>query len=158
MSVLHLHLILNHVPVIGTAFVLLMLGVSVTRRNEGMARLGLGVMVGLAAITAIVFLTGEPAEEAVERVAGVSEAMIHPHEEAAEAALIATTVVGALALLALAAFRRRALPRWVTGSALVAVFGVSVLLGWTANLGGRIRHTELGATAQAQREAEDRDH
>jgi len=158
MSVLHLHLILNHVPVIGTAFVLLLLGVAVLRRNDGMAKLGLIVMIGLAAITAVVFLTGEPAEEAVEHIAGVSEATIHPHEEAAEASLIATSVAGALALVALAVFRRRALPRWVTASALAAVLVVSSMLGWTANLGGRIRHTELGGSAPVQRESEDRDH
>lgn len=149
MSIVHLHLILNHVPLIGMAFALLIFGVAAWRRNDGMGRLGLVVMVGLAAVTVAVFLTGEPAEEAVEGVAGVSEAMIHPHEEAAEASLIVTGIAGALALVALGAYRRRALPRWVSVTAFTAALVTSTMLGWTANLGGQIRHTEIGGTAAA---------
>ena len=146
MSIVHLHLILNHVPLIGMAFVLLILGVATWRRNDGMGKFGLAVMVGLAAVTAVVFLSGEPTEEAIESIAGVSEAMIHPHEEAAEASLIATGIAGVLALIALGIYRRRALPRWVTGAAFTAALVAGSMLGWTANLGGQIRHTEIGAS------------
>ena len=155
MSIVHLHLLLNHVPVIGMAFVLLILGVALWRRNDGMGKLGLAVLAGLSAITAAVFLTGEPAEEAVEGVVGVSESMIHPHEEAAEASLIATAIVGVLALGALAVYRRRTLPRWVTGTALAAALVTSGMLGWTANLGGQIRHTEIGGSAVSRGDTED---
>ena len=155
MSVVQLHLMLNHVPLIGMAFALLLLGGAAWRRNDGMARLGLGVMVGLAVVTAIVFLSGEPAEEALESVVAVSESVIHPHEEAAEASLIATGMVGVLAFVALLTTWRRALPRWVTGTAFAAALVSSSMLGWTANLGGKIRHTEIG-TAAVSHEEEDR--
>ena len=156
MSLVHLHLMLNHVPLVGMVFVLLLLGVAVWRRNEGMGRLGLVVMVGLAAITAMVFFSGEPAEEALERVVDVSEATIHPHEEAAEAALIATGIAGALALIALAAWWRRSLPRWVLGAALATALVTTGMLAWTANLGGQIRHTEIaGAGGAVSDESED---
>ena len=156
MSLVHLHLMLNHVPLVGMVFVLLLLGVAAWRRNEGMGRLGLVVMVGLAALTAVVFFSGEPAEEALERVVDVSEATIHPHEEAAEAALIATGIAGALAFLALAAWWRRSLPRWVLGAALATALVATGMLGWTANLGGQIRHTEIGNSRGASAdEAED---
>ena len=158
MSIVHLHLILNHVPVIGMVFALLILGVAAWRRNDGMGRLGLVVMVGLAVVTVAVFLTGEPAEEAVERIATVSEAVIHPHEEAAEAALIVTGIAGAMALVALGAYRRRALPRWVTGAAFTAALVATTMLGWTAYLGGPIRHTEIGGTAAASSGEEGDDH
>ena len=156
MSLVHLHLMLNHVPLVGMVFVLLLLGVAAWRRNEGMGRLGLVVMVGLAAITAMVFFSGEPAEEALERVVDVSEATIHPHEEAAEAALIATGIAGALALIALAAWWRRSLPRWVLGAALATALVATGMLAWTANLGGQIRHTEIaGAGGAPSDEGED---
>ena len=156
MSIVHLHLILNHVPVIGMVFALLILGVAAWRRNDGMGRLGLAVMVGLSVVTVFVFLSGEPAEEAVERVAGVSEAMIHPHEEAAEAALIVTGIAGAMALVALSAYRRRPLPRWLTGAAFAAALVSTATLGWAANLGGQIRHTEIGSIAATSSDDEDR--
>lgn len=156
MSVVHLHLILNHVPVIGMLFVLLILGVATWRRDSAGGKLALSTLVGLAAVTGLVFFTGEPAEEAVEQIAGVSETMIHSHEEAAEVALLATGIAGGLALVALAGFRRRLLPPWAMRTALVVVLVVSSLLGWTANLGGRIRHTELEAPPTPDRESDDR--
>ena len=149
MSLMHLHLILNHVPVIGMLFVLLLLSVAMWRRDSGGAKLGLGVLVGLAVVTGIVFLTGEPAEKAVEDLVGVSERAIHSHEEAAELALIATSLAGFMALATLTAFWRRALPRLAMGSALALVLVVSAMLGWAANLGGQIRHTELAGTASS---------
>jgi hypothetical protein len=157
MSVVHLHLMLNHVPVIGMLFVLLILAVAAWRRDSAGARLGLSVLAGLAVVTAFVFLTGEPAEEAVEKVAGVSESVIHSHEEAAELALIATGFAGVMALAVLAAFWRRELSRPVIGGVLALVLVVGAMLGWTANLGGRIRHTEIGSAAPVV-EDDDRGH
>lgn len=157
MSVLHLHLVLNHVPLIGLLMVAVILGVAFWRNSSEMARLGLVFSVGLAAIAGIVFLTGEPAEEAVEHLAGISERAIHAHEEAAEAALIATSLAGIVSLLALAIFWRRTLPRWVTGAGLVVALVAGGVTGWVANLGGQIRHTEIGAAAGANSDVDSDD-
>jgi len=143
MSPVHLHLLLNHVPVIGLLFVLLVLGVAFWRRNSETGKLGMAMLAGIAVVTAVVFLTGEPAEEAVENLAGVSEAVIHEHEEAADAALIATSVAGVTALGLLLLYRRRELPRWAVGGTLAIVLVVSGQMAWTANLGGEIRHSEI---------------
>lgn len=160
MSVVHLHLVLNHVPVIGMLFVLLMLGVAAWRQDSGGAKLALWVLAGLAVVTAFVFFTGEPAEEAVENVVGVSEPMIHAHEEAAELALLATGLAGVVALAVLATYWRRALPRFAMGGMLGLVLMIGAILGWTANLGGQIRHTEIGSTAAVRGggDDDDRDH
>ena len=157
MSILHLHLILNHVPVIGLVLVALILGVAVWRNSNEVARLGLVFAIGLAAVAAIVFLTGEPAEEAVEHLAGISERGIHSHEEAAEAALISASLAGLVSLVGLVVFRKRALPRWFTGVALVVVLVAGGMMGWAANLGGQIRHTELrSAQVGAGTDSDDR--
>lgn len=147
MSILHLHLILNHVPVVGLILVAVILAVALWRNSSELARLGLVFAVGLAAVAGIVFLTGEPAEEAVEHLAGVSESLIHTHEEAAEAALIATSLAGLVSLLGIALFWRRTLPRWVMGTAFAVVLLAGGAMGWAANLGGRIRHTEISRAA-----------
>ena len=154
MSVVHLHLLLNHVPVIGLGFVLLVLLVATWRRSNDMAKLALFLLAGLAAVTAVVFLTGEPAEEAIEHVAGISESLIHEHEEAAEAALGATVAAGTLALGLLAVFWRRQLPRWATVVSLLAVLAAGGFMAWTANLGGQIRHTEIQSASSAATDEE----
>jgi hypothetical protein len=158
MSLVHLHLLLNHVPVIGTFFILFILAVALWRRNSETAKLGLFLMIGVAVVAGVVFLTGEPAEEAIEHVAGISEAVIHSHEEAAEASLVAAGLAGALGLGLLAWFWRRELPRWAGVVSLVTTMAVAGLMAWTANLGGQIRHTEItgAAIATPGRDGDDR--
>ncbi len=157
MSVMHLHLMLNHVPMIGLLFVVLTLAVAMWRNSSDTAKLGLSFAVGIAGVTALVFLTGEPAEEAVENLAGISERAIHAHEAAAEGALIATSLAGLVSLLGLVLFWKRALPRWVTGAALAVMLIASGVMGWTANLGGQIRHTEIVSTSISKGESSDDD-
>lgn len=149
MSPVHLHLLLNHVPVIGTVIALGLLAWAVLRGDERVGRASLGLLAVLAAVAVVAFLTGEPAEEAVEGVAGIPEALIERHEEAALLATIALGVTGALALAALLLGRRRTLSR----GAMLVLLAVGLVpagaMAWTANLGGQIRHAEIRPGAVA---------
>jgi hypothetical protein len=149
MSTVHLHLLLNHVPVIGTFIVSFVLLAAFARRNNAIGKLGLVMLVGVALVTVAVYFTGEPAEEAVEDLAGVSESLIHAHEEAAEAAFIATSVAGVAALGLLYWYSRRTLSRWAVGASLTLALTVAGLMAWTANVGGQIRHTEIRASGSS---------
>jgi len=55
--------------------------------------------------------------------------------------------VGVLALLATIVFRRTAIPRRLVVSGLVVALLIIGLMGYTANLGGQIRHTEIRSAA-----------
>ena len=164
MNIVHVHLLLNHVPVLGVAFVTLLLFVAFVRRSGELARVSLAILALVGAMAALVFFTGEPAQESIEHLPGFSERLIDRHEDVAEVATIATGIVGALALGALIVYRRRALPRWMTLFALFAGVGSTALMGYTANLGGQIRHTEIRSTpgsgdvrgGTSEREAEER--
>lgn len=144
MSLVHLHLILNHVPVIGTVFVLLVLGLALWRRSSELGKLALGSLIVIGIVSAAVYLTGEPSEEAVEHLAGVSDGVIHLHEDAAAIAMLVASLLGTLSLALLWWYHRRDVPRAVLGIALVGVLVLTGAMGWAANLGGRIRHTEIG--------------
>ena len=110
------------------------------------AALGVFVIVALAAVP--VYLTGEPAEDGVESLPGVSKPIIEQHEAAAGVALTGVVVLGVAALAGLIVFRRgRPLPVWFSVSSLAASLIVSGLMAWTANLGGQVRHTEIRANA-----------
>jgi len=147
MSFTHLHLLLNHFPVIGTIIGIGLLAVALLRRSSEIGKVSLGLFAVLGALSVIVYLTGEPAEEAIENLAGFSEAVTERHEEFALVATIALASLGALALSALAVFRRKSLPRWIT----LASFGFALLTGglmsYTAMLGGQVRHTEVRPSA-----------
>ena len=151
MSAAHLHLMLNHIPLLGLVFGAALLAYGLWRGAEDVqkASLGLLAVAGLSAIA--VYLTGEPAEEIVEGLAGVSHDAIEAHEEWGWYALIAgiATGVGALGTL-LVGWGRERLGRGAVVLTLVLALLSSGLIGYTANLGGKISHPELrGETVSA---------
>lgn len=150
----HVHLLLNHIPVLGTLFGLVLLGWGVVRRNESIQRAALGAFVIAALIAIPVFLTGEPAEAAVEHLAGTAESAIETHETAATLALVAVEVLGAIALVGLL-LRRSRFARRATPVALVFAIITTGLMARTANLGGKVRHTELRGAASVESEEQD---
>ena len=155
MSGAHIHLLLNHIPVIGIFIGLVVFALGVWRRNDSWTRLALGLFAAVALVALATMLTGESAEEAVEQLPGVSESLIGTHEDAAKLAAIGAYVLGAISLAALIWVRRRPLPRTLTVMVLPVVLLVSGLMAYTANLGGQIRHTEIrGGSVQAQGVAE----
>ncbi|MEO7963969.1 MAG: DUF2231 domain-containing protein [Gemmatimonadaceae bacterium] len=143
-SIAHLHLLLNHLPIIVTGLGLLLLGVALLKRRDDLARMALVFFVGGALSALPTYLTGEPAEETVEDLPGVTKALIERHEDAALVAAIIVGALGAYALWALWRYRRpSALPAWVVRVALVAALVGSGAMAWTGLLGGEVRHTEV---------------
>ena len=145
MSLTHLHLLLNHFPVIGSIIGAVLLAVAVIRRNAELTKAALSLFAALGAITVIVYFTGEPAEEAIEKLPGFSETITERHEEFALIATIVLASFGALALSALALFRGRSMPRWLTLFSLLLAIISGTIMGYTAMLGGQVRHTEVRA-------------
>lgn len=145
----HLHLALNHVPVIGLPIALLLLAWALYRRSPELTRTSFGLLVLLGIVTIIVQLTGEPAEDLVEGLPGVTESLIERHEEAALIGTVGMTILGLLAVFGLWRFRAgRTLSRWYPTVMLVAGVLLAGYLGWVANLGGQIRHSEIRSVGQ----------
>jgi uncharacterized membrane protein len=144
MNLTHLHLILNHFPIIGTLMGSLFLLYGILRKNDSLQKISLATIVTMAIIAIPVFLTGEPAEESVENITGISEAVIEPHEEAAELAfwVMEITAVICLASLIFSKINRK-MAQVFTVIALIASFASFALMARTGYLGGKIRHTEL---------------
>ena len=154
MNLPHIHLMLNHVPVLGTLFGLVLLAWGIMRRNGALQRAALLTFTVVALVAIPVYLTGEPAEEAVEHLAGTVDSAIDPHEDAALISFIAMELLGGLALGALLLSRTRFNPALVVRGALAVAIITGGLMAWTANLGGRIRHGEVGAGAGQSGERE----
>ncbi|MGH7675969.1 MAG: hypothetical protein ACREMV_11925 [Gemmatimonadales bacterium] len=157
MSLLQPHMLLNHVPILGVIFGVVLLVAALVRRSDELKRASLVVFVVVAALTVPVYLTGEPAEEAVEGLAGVSETAIEVHEEAALAALVGIEVLGVMALAGLLSWRRApALAGRLTVGALVLGLVAGGLMTITGSSGGKVRHSELrGGVADTVAEGED---
>ena len=150
MSWAHIHLALNHVPVIGLLIVLLLLAVATLRRSTELTRVSYGLLVLLAATAVVVYLTGEPAEELIEDLPGFSEALVEEHEEVALLATIGMVVLGLVALVGLIRFRPpRIAPAWYGRGVLFLALLMGGVMLWTANLGGQIRHSEIRSGSAA---------
>ncbi len=143
MNLAHVHLLLNHLPVIGTAFGLLVLAAGMIRKSPDLTKAALVVFVLMALIAVPTYLTGEPAEKVLQPFSGAARGMVETHEDMATIALGGIEVLGVLALLALVVGRRVAPPRWLLAVSLVVAVVICGLMAYTANLGGRIRHTEI---------------
>lgn len=144
MNATHVHLILNHVPVFGSIIGLVLLAMASWRKSEELKKTAFGFFVAIALLSAPVYLTGEPAEDAVEPLPGVSKAIIEQHEEAAAIAFTGVVIIGLAGLAGLVASRAgRMTPGWFISSMLGAALIVATLVGWTAHLGGQVRHTEI---------------
>jgi uncharacterized membrane protein len=149
MNQAHVHLILNHIPVIGMVIGFLLLAVAMAKRSTELKKVSLKIFVIMALIAIPTYMTGEPAEEIVEHLPGVSGSIIEQHEDAALIATVAIVVLGAFALGGLFLFRRsHTIPSWFTATVLILSIVVASMMGWTANLGGQIRHTETRADFQ----------
>jgi hypothetical protein len=151
MNTAHLHLILNHIPVLGTLIGLGLLGFALWKHREESKRSALGLLVITALLAVPAFLTGEPAEGVVKGLPGVSQAIIEQHEEAAQGAFIALCFLGGIALAGLVWFRRgQLMPSWFGAVVLAGSLLVGGWMAWAANLGGQIRHSEIRSGGQAQ--------
>ena len=142
-----LHLRLNHLPVVGALWTLAFLVFALFRPSASRAKLALALTVVLAGTVVLAYLTGGPAEEKIEHLAGVVEPAIGAHEEAADVALGFGIGVGVIGLAGLWAVTRDR-GRWVRLALVAAALGVaaeSAVLALTAHRGGLVHRPELGA-------------
>lgn len=151
MNPTHLHLLLNHVPILGSAFGILLLIYGLFSRNRYITSSALITLVISAVFTIPVFLTGEQAEESVENIAGVSKNLIENHEEGGE---IAMWLMQALGILSFAAWllncRENPLGKTITLCTLILALITFGFIAKVGNDGGKIRHTEISNSSQTQ--------
>ncbi|HLK32624.1 MAG TPA: hypothetical protein VKT29_06005 [Terriglobales bacterium] len=146
MSSAHIHLILNHIPVMGIAFAAAIMAFAMLRPSSELKKLSLVFFVFIALAAIPTYLTGEPAEKSLTGY-NVPTAVIERHEEAAGAALAGVEILGVIALAGLVLFRRTTPPQWFFAGCLAIALAIGGIMAWTANLGGQIRHPEI-STAQ----------
>ncbi|MCF8246926.1 MAG: hypothetical protein K9J37_18530 [Saprospiraceae bacterium] len=150
MDATHLHLLLNHFPIIGTVLGVGVMLYGYITASDQVKKAALWTWFAMALIAIPVFLTGEPAEESVEGIAGVSEGLIEQHEEAATVAIWLMEALGLLSLVTLVLGKTKnslSKPLVLVSTVLgLVVFGAMACTGY---LGGQIRHSEIRSGAAA---------
>jgi uncharacterized membrane protein len=149
MNPVWMHLLVNHIPIIATAFALVTVLVGLVIKNDVVRKTGLimYVVAGLSVYAAN--LTGEPAEEMIENIPGVSEQQIEKHQEAAELTVTLMSIALFLALVHL--FNRPPAPtfqRLVLTAFLIVGIAAGIQAMITGHEGGLIRRPDLQSTQQ----------
>lgn len=140
----HLHLILNHIPVLGTAFGSLLLLIGLIKKSPDIKKMGLLFFVIAALVTIPTFYSGRASPKIVKELPGVTRPFIHDHAEAGEYSFIVVGVLGALALLGwIFSCRTSGERNWIYVLLFILSLPVGAAMARTAYLGGQIRHTEI---------------
>jgi len=145
MNTAHWHLLLNHLPIIGTVVgTLILVAGFIFKNNSTIKQTALGVFVFSALWAIPAYLTGEGAEEVIEKLPGVTESAIESHEDLGKIFMI---VIGALGILSLIVFiTDRFKSKGVSVLyvvVLVAAMGTSFFAKQVGTSGGEVRHTEI---------------
>jgi len=144
-NVAHVHLLLNHVPTIGTTVALGLLIVAFVRRDEGLKLVGLEVLFAIALLTLPAYMTGVAAFQKLRNQPGVSDTAIRLHQDVALFGFTWMEFAGFIGWVALWQARRRgrAAAGMVAAATALTIVAL-VVMARAANLGGDIRHPELG--------------
>ena len=146
MNLAHLHLVLNHFPIIGTLIGLGLFAVSLARKHDDLQRASLIVLAAMALLALPTFFSGIGAQRAIRRDPGISAALIERHEGAAILALFFMEIAGALALVGLWQRHRLSIGKpWSWNLMAILLFAVVTagLMTRVGTTGGEIRHPEI---------------
>lgn len=145
----HIHLILNHVPILGSIFALCLLLGGILAGNKSILISSFISIVVIALICIPVYLSGEEAEHVVEPIIGINKIAIESHEEQAEIALWVLLMNGAIALgTMISAIKTNVISKpliWINLILLILVVSLMARAGWS---GGQIRHSEINLIEQ----------
>lgn len=139
----HIHLLVNHVPILGSLFALALLIASWFTAADVLRRTAFAVLIVTAIAGFVADQTGEPAEDAIRGFPGVQRSIIHEHEEMGEKANILALALGAVAVGALVVWRRKPVPGGMNVVMVLFTAFVGGAMVYTGLLGGRVRHSEV---------------
>ena len=150
MNQAHYHLVLNHLPIIFPLVGIILLLISIFFKSEAVKKSAYFIFIIGALSTIPAFSTGEGAEEIVENIAGVTESLIHNHEETAEIFATLAYILGSMALLGIF-LSLKAVKFSNVFSYLVLLFSLVVMIyaKKVGTTGGEIRHTEIRSVSAA---------
>ena len=144
----HLHMVVNHFPIIGTIFGLGILITGLLLNHKAIKNVAYSLFIVAAVFAFFSMNTGEGAEEIVEDMPSVGKKIIHEHEEIAEKLALVLYLLGAVSIAGMYLnFKNHSKAKLVSFVAItIAVIGI-FLAQQVGTSGGEIRHTEIRANA-----------
>jgi uncharacterized membrane protein len=150
MNPIHVHLLLNHFPTIGTVIAIGLYLAAFAKRNDDLKRASLGLFVFIALMSILAFVSGYAARDAVKDRADISQPLLAAHMDGALLSLLLIEVTGVVAWFGLWQFRQNSRPaRGMLSAVMVLAVVTLAMMGATAYIGGGIGHPELRSGEEA---------
>lgn len=144
----HLHMLVNHFPIIGLFFGFLILLFGIIKDNTTLKSTAYIIFIFCMIMGKISMMTGDKAEHAVEDMTGFSHVYIHEHEEAAELLMIPLYVLGVTSIFGLVSIvKKRGNQKFVSICILLIAAICLFFSKGVGTTGGEIRHTEIRENA-----------
>lgn len=140
----HLHLMVNHFPIVGLIIGFGILISGLYFRNNGIKNTAYSVFIVAAIAAFLSMYTGEGAEELVEDMPNIGHQIIHEHEEYAEKLALILYAMGLMSILGFYLnIKVHAKARLVSIIVLVTAAVAVIFALKTGETGGEVRHTEI---------------
>jgi len=150
MNLAHIHIVLNHVPSLGSVLGLAMLVWATYTKNESLKKFSFGLLAVVALATLPTYLSGNAARQVIAKEPNALLGVVEVHQNGAMLTLVAMTFAGAFAWFGLWEIRRFSHPgSLTTWGTLLTSAAASALILYTANIGGKIRHIEIREAADS---------
>ncbi|WP_140485844.1 hypothetical protein [Flavobacterium sp. GSA192] len=140
----HLHMIVNHFPIVGPILGLLVLIGGLFFKNTPIKNTANFLFIIASVFTVFSMTTGEGAEEIVEDMPTIGHQIIHNHEELAEKFAIIMYLLGAVSVIGLITNIKKHSKANFFSYAILVISIVAVFFSTKVGTsGGEIRHTEI---------------
>lgn len=147
MDAAHIHLLLNHFPIIGTFIGTALVAWGLLRGQFAVKQTGLVVLIAMGLMGIPVHKSGEDAEHQVEEIEGVDHRLVHEHEDWGHMAFMAGNVTLLFSLLAFLAGLVSHNTKIISSLALIAALVFCVFAFQAGSTGGKIMHPEIRGEA-----------
>ena len=146
----HLHLLINHFPLLGCIFGLAILIFGMLLKNKSLQNTAYIIFIIVMITGKASMFTGENAEDIVEEL-GISKNLIHEHEEHAETFMNIVYALGVVSIISLFAnIKNHSKANLFAFLTLILAVVAIVLSKSVGTSGGEIRHTEIRENVQPE--------
>ena len=150
LNFVHVHLLLNHVPTVGTIIALGLLMLALVKKSQELKRASFALFFAIALVSLPTYMTGYSAQKAIKDRPGVSSSLIEQHQSAALLALIFMEATGVVAWFGLWQARKRSAAAGWNAPVVLLLSAVTIgLMAAAANIGGEISHPEIMSAGEA---------
>jgi uncharacterized membrane protein len=144
MNLPHIHLLLNHFPIIGTIIALAAFLFGLIGKSDDLKKAGLVIFTGIALLTIPTYMSGNGAADMLGKLPGVSKNAIAAHNNVGVVSIFFMEFTGLFAWLGLWQYRRFSSARgWTIATVMVLSLITVYFMAVTGTTGGQIRHEEI---------------